>query len=203
MHYFFHFLAGTSVSTTISVSSTIPFGGSGRGHSRRARHGRRRPAPQLDGSGRRLIEISDESGRLIDCVSLAEAAFGPSPEHRYRRIFEHSPLAYLLLTPDLTIIEANRAYLRATMTDSARSRDDEYSTYFPDNPGDPEANGVRNLSARSTRSCCDKVENRMPVQRFDIRRPDGAWEDRYWRPTNVPVLDHNGDVEFILHHPMK
>jgi hypothetical protein len=23
---------------------------------------------------------------------------------------------------------------------------------------------------------------------------------RYWKPTNIPILDHNGEVEFILHH---
>ena len=33
------------------------------------------------------------------------------------------------------------------------------------------------------------------------RAPDGAWEVRYWRPTNVPVLDHKGEVEFILNYP--
>ena len=29
---------------------------------------------------------------------------------------------------------------------------------------------------------------------------DGAFEERWWNPTNSPVLDHNGVVEAILHN---
>jgi PAS domain-containing protein len=202
MRYFFHFLAGNSrLDDDHGLSYDTPK--SARADAIRAAREmiadllRRNSAVPADGS----IEISDESGRLIDCVSLAEAAFEPSPEHRYRRIFEHSPLAYLLLTPDFTIIEANRAYLRATMTDLGSIVGRCVFDVFPDNPGDPEANGVRNLTAALNAVVRDKAENRMPVQRYDIRRPDGAWEVRYWRPTKVPVLDHNGDVEFILYYP--
>ena len=72
---------------------------------------------------------------------------------------------------------------------------------FPDNPGDPDASGVRNLTVSLNAVLRDKAENKMPVQRYDIRRPDGAWEVRYWRPTNIPLLDANGDVEFILNYP--
>jgi hypothetical protein len=28
----------------------------------------------------------------------------------------------------------------------------------------------------------------------------GAWLLRHWRPINVPVLDHNGEVSTIIHH---
>jgi two-component system sensor kinase FixL len=39
----------------------------------------------------------------------------------------------------------------------------------------------------------------MPVQKYDIRRPDGAFEERYWSPLNTPVLDGNGAVSWIIH----
>ena len=158
---------------------------------------RRNEAVPADG----WIEITDENGRLVDSVSLTEAAFEAIPGQRYRRVFDHSPLAYLLLTPDFRIIEANRAYLRATMTDLGAIVGRSVFDVFPDNPGDPEADGVRNLAASLNAVLRDKAEHRMAVQRYDIRAPDGAWEVRYWRPTNVPVLDHKGDVEFILNYP--
>jgi hypothetical protein len=45
-----------------------------------------------------------------------------------------------------------------------------------------------------------KARHVMPVQRYDIRRPDGQWEERHWKPTNTPVLDDNGEIAFIVHH---
>jgi PAS domain S-box-containing protein len=41
----------------------------------------------------------------------------------------------------------------------------------------------------------------MAIQRYDIRKPDvsGAFEVRYWRPINTPVLNDEGEVEVIMH----
>jgi PAS domain S-box-containing protein len=39
----------------------------------------------------------------------------------------------------------------------------------------------------------------MAVQRYDIHRRDGSWEERYWAPLNVPVLGPDGDVRYVLH----
>lgn len=147
-----------------------------------------------------VIEITDERGQLVAQVSLPEAVFGVVPEVRYRHIFNHVPQNYLLLTTDFTIIEANRAYLRATMTSPGLIARRPLFDVFPDNPGDPEATGVRNLSASLNAVLRDRSEHAMPVQRYDIRRPDGTWEMRYWKPKNVPILDAHGEVEFIVHH---
>ena len=57
---------------------------------------------------------------------------------------------------------------------------------------------MRNLSASFEFVLRHKVEHAVPVQRFDIRRPDGTWEERHWKPVNMPILDANGEVEFIL-----
>jgi PAS domain S-box-containing protein len=145
------------------------------------------------------IEITDERGRLVDSVPLFEAAFGAAPESRYRRIFEAAPQGTLLLAPDLTIVEANRAYLRATMTERAGIVGRPLFDVFPDNPDDPDASGVRNLAASLDAVLREKAQHVMPVQRYDVRRPDGGWDVRYWKPTNFPVLDGGGEVELIVH----
>ena len=62
------------------------------------------------------------------------------------------------------------------------------------------ANGVRNLTASLDAVLCGKAEHAMPLQRYDIRRPDGTWEVRHWKPRNIPILDANGEVEVIIHH---
>jgi light-regulated signal transduction histidine kinase (bacteriophytochrome) len=39
----------------------------------------------------------------------------------------------------------------------------------------------------------------MPIQKYDIRRPDGIFEEKYWSPLNKPVLNAQNDIEFIIH----
>jgi two-component system CheB/CheR fusion protein len=40
----------------------------------------------------------------------------------------------------------------------------------------------------------------MDVQKYDVMRPDGTFEERWWKPANSPVLDANGNVVAIIHH---
>jgi PAS domain S-box-containing protein len=73
---------------------------------------------------------------------------------------------------------------------------------FPDNPEDPNADGVRNLYASLQRVMASKRPDRMAVQKYDIRRPEqegGGFEERYWSPLNSPVLDERGEVSYIIH----
>lgn len=42
----------------------------------------------------------------------------------------------------------------------------------------------------------------MAVQKYDVRRPEsegGEFEERYWSPTNPPVLDAQGALVYIIH----
>jgi two-component system CheB/CheR fusion protein len=40
----------------------------------------------------------------------------------------------------------------------------------------------------------------MKVQKYDIPRPDGTFEERWWKPVNSPVVDANGNVAAIIHN---
>ncbi len=41
----------------------------------------------------------------------------------------------------------------------------------------------------------------MAVQKYDIRRPDGTFEERHWSPFNIPVFAEDGKtVSAIIHH---
>ena len=37
------------------------------------------------------------------------------------------------------------------------------------------------------------------VQKYDVRRPDGRFEEKYWSPLNTPILNQDGAVEWIVH----
>jgi signal transduction histidine kinase len=73
---------------------------------------------------------------------------------------------------------------------------------FPDNPDDPAASGVRNLRASLDRVLQNRVSDSMPLQKYDIRRPEeegGGFEERFWSPFNSPVLDGEGKISYIIH----
>jgi PAS domain S-box-containing protein len=114
-------------------------------------------------------------------------------------LFESAPGLYLVLSCDLTIVAASDAYLEATMT---RRRDiigKNLFVVFPDNPSDENADGVHNLRASLNSVLRNKAAHAMAVQKYDIRRPDGTFEERFWSPFNKPVLDAGNDVVFIIH----
>jgi len=126
----------------------------------------------------------------------------PAPSPDFRALFESSPGLYLVLAPDLTIVAVSDAYLAATMTRREAILGRGVFDVFPDNPDDPATEGVRNLRASLERVKHDKVDDAMPVQRYDIRRPEsegGGFEERFWSPVNSPVPGPGGELAYIIH----
>lgn len=123
------------------------------------------------------------------------------PSIDYQALFAATPSPYLVLRPDLVIVDVNDAYLRAT----DRTREDLVGQYlfdaFPDNPADATADGVRNLGASLQRALQSKEPDTMAVQKYDIPVPSrpGAFEERWWSPINTPVLRPDGQVAWIIH----
>src|SRR5687767_7603529 len=109
----------------------------------------------------------------------------------FRVLFESVPGLYLVLQPDLRIVAASDTYLAATMTDRDSIIGKHLFEVFPDNPDDPAATGERNLRASLDTVLRTGKPHTMPVQKYDIRRPEsegGGFEERYWSPINTPVF---------------
>jgi signal transduction histidine kinase len=120
----------------------------------------------------------------------------------FRALFEAAPGSYLVLTPAFDIAAVSDAYTRATMTKREAIIGRNLFEVFPDNPDEPAAEGARNLRASLERVCRDRVADAMPIQKYDIRRPEaegGGFEERYWSPMNSPVLDASGELAYIIH----
>ena len=138
---------------------------------------------------------------------MSTPPWGPPPrfdvkQPDFRLLFEGAPGLYLVLTPDLKIVAVSEAYLRATMTQRDAILGRGLFDVFPDNPADPAATGVANLRASLDRVRGQHVADTMAVQKYDIRRPEsegGGFEERFWSPTNSPVLDEKGEVVYIIH----
>src|SRR5579871_1726394 len=129
----------------------------------------------------------------------------PPPVPDFRALFEAVPVRYLVLLPNapqFTIVAASNAYLRAIMTEREEILGRDLFDVFPDNPDDPAATGVTNLTASLSHVLQQRAPHTMPVQKYDIRRPEsdgGGFEERYWSPVNSPVLGGDGEVAYILH----
>src|SRR5262245_44917892 len=142
--------------------------------------------------------MSNEKSRRKRIVKNPKT--GAQPD--FRAIFESAPGLYLVLTPDLKIAAVSDAYLRATMTRREEILGRGLFDVFPDNPDDPTATGVRNLAASLNRVLENKVQDVMPIQKYDMRRPvseGGGFEERYWSPINTPVFDDRRAISCIIH----
>ncbi|MGN6185304.1 MAG: PAS domain S-box protein [Thermoanaerobaculia bacterium] len=120
----------------------------------------------------------------------------------FAEVFESAPDAYLLLAADpprFTMLAANAARLRLTMTVREDVVGHPLFEVFPDNPDDPSATGVRNLQNSLREVLRTGKPHRMSLQRYDIRKPNGEFEERYWDPLNSPVFDERGHVIAIIH----
>ncbi|MGW6965590.1 PP2C family protein-serine/threonine phosphatase [Streptomyces zaomyceticus] len=123
------------------------------------------------------------------------------PEIDHGALFAATPSPYLVLAPDLVIVDVNDAYLRATGRTRADLLGQHVFDAFPDNPGDPDADGVKNLGASLGRVLATGETDTMAVQKYDIPvvSQPGVFEERWWSPVNTPVKDAGGRVAWIIH----
>ena len=120
----------------------------------------------------------------------------------YRAIVDGLPGLFIILDAELTIVAVSDAYARSTLTRREEIVGRKMFDVFPDNPGDPSADGVRNLHASLERVLKTAAPDTMAVQKYDVRRPEtegGGFEERYWTVINSPVLGESGRVRYIIH----
>lgn len=122
----------------------------------------------------------------------------------FHAIFKGLPGNYLVLAPDaprFTMLAASDERLASTLSTRETTLGQPLFDVFSDaNPENPEPSGVENLRASLDTVLRTRAPHLMAVQRYDLRRPDGAWEVRYWAPENVPILGADGAVRYIVHH---
>lgn len=114
-----------------------------------------------------------------------------------------TPRLYLILKPDLTIVDASDAYRRATLLWREEIRGCRLFDVFPDNQHDATADGVQNLRASLHQVLQRGKPHRMALQRYDVRdhvTGDGAWVEKFWAPMNIPVFGSGSrEITHVLH----
>lgn len=122
-----------------------------------------------------------------------------SEQPDFQSLFESVPGLYLALLPDLTIVAASDDYLKATMTKREKILGSNIFDIFPDNPNNPSLSSVSNLRASLMNVLKSRKTDTMPIQQYDIRKPDGSFEVRFWSPVNKPVFDSQKKLTHIIH----
>ncbi|WP_295334866.1 PAS domain-containing sensor histidine kinase [Flavobacterium sp.] len=117
----------------------------------------------------------------------------------YQKLFLELPGLYIILSTDLIILDASEKLTMASGISRREMIGKNLFDVFPENPDDLTADGQPNLKYSLNYVLKNKTAHTMAVQRYDVRNADGIFEERYWSPINKPVLNKNGEVEFIIH----
>lgn len=152
----------------------------------------------------RAIPLLNETGEISEWFGAAtDVTSRVKKDQSFTRMFQASPAPFLVLKPDapaFTIAEVNDAYLSATM----RTRDTVVGRpifeAYPDNPLDQAIGGVSTLRASLEQVLASRQPDGLPGLKYDIARPDGTFEERWWSPVNSAVLDDDGEVEALIHN---
>lgn len=115
----------------------------------------------------------------------------------FKTLMTSSPNPYVLLDRELAIVWMNDAYLRVT----GRKREGIIGRkMFDAFPADPNSESYRLLKGSFERVLRTSRPDELALIRYDIERPDGGMDVRYWSATHTPLLDAEGRVEQILQH---
>ncbi|MEX3314908.1 response regulator [Sulfitobacter sp. PS-8MA] len=115
----------------------------------------------------------------------------------FQKILEAAPSPFMLLDHELRVVWANTAYLEVTDRDAdklfGRNVMDEF-------PSDPESESGRMIRGSFERVLRDGVADHLPIIPYPITDAQGEIRERFWSATHTPILDSEGEVEFILQH---
>ena len=164
----------------------------------------------------RAVPVLDEAGQIVEWFGTAsDVTDRVRVDESFSRLFDASPAPLLVVAPDaprFTIRQVNDAYLAATLASRDALVGRGIFEFFPDSvdrvhttdsterADNPAGGSVAILKASLQRVLDTRAPDALSGFRFDIDRPDGSVEQRWWNPVNSPVLDENGNVEAIIHH---
>lgn len=112
-------------------------------------------------------------------------------------VFLQTPTPMLAVDLALKIRAVNPAYLQATGRHHEELVGHVFFEVFPDNPGDPGADGVAKLAASFDHVFRYGEPHRMPLQRYDVpgALPTDPFVRRFWSPVNSPLY---GDQHAVV-----
>ncbi|OLY94298.1 hypothetical protein BUE76_22225 [Cnuella takakiae] len=117
------------------------------------------------------------------------------------QLFEATPGNRVLIQanpPHYTIVAVTDGILRSAQLLKEKMVGKGVFEVFPPspNPGDGGANLLRTSFDIVV---SEKITHGFSPQRYDVVNAEGVFEERYWEAINIPILDENGKVNYIVH----
>lgn len=114
-------------------------------------------------------------------------------------LFANAASPYVLLDTDLRMIWANDAYLEVTK----RSRESVIGRLMTEEfPAPADSVSDQMLRGSFRRVLATGQADHLPLIPYPITAANGRLDERYWSATHTPILDADGNVEFILQNTM-
>ncbi len=110
------------------------------------------------------------------------------------------PGEYLILDKDLVIQTASDDYLAVTGTRREEIVGNFVFDIFPDNPQLPGVKQAENLKASMQEVLKSRKANRIFGLRYDIPKPDGTFDQRFWDIVDTPIINNDNEVVGLIHH---
>lgn len=111
-------------------------------------------------------------------------------------VFEASPTAAVVLSPELVILAVNRAFEKMTGLD----RVELLGRPELEVPAGPSGQGPAQLRASLERVLTEHQTDSIALMRYDLEDPEasGQFQERHWTMVNAPVLDPDGNLLWII-----
>lgn len=125
-----------------------------------------------------------------------------SREFDFRHVFHSMPgMRFLVMPdrPDYTIIDVSDDLLYATNNTRNNLVKKKLFDTFPISPDDPKGIAIKKLRKSLDKVVATKKPHKMKVQRNDVRNNEGLFYENYWTPVNIPVLNRDGEISYIIH----
>lgn len=123
----------------------------------------------------------------------------PALQVNYQHLFHQLPENFLLIGPDAaaTIVDNTDAHVGVSLKPRAEVVGKPFFEAFP-SPDQNQGDEIRRSHEHVRRH---REPHQMPVIRYDLERPaeqGGGFEELYWQATHYPVLNEQGDLQYIL-----
>src|SRR4051812_17852697 len=119
----------------------------------------------------------------------------------FQAIFEAMPGSFIVVKPnepEFTVLAVSDELLQLTATSREDVLGKSIFIAYPENPQATPATGPSTLRISLGNILRYKKADHMPIIRYDVKNPEGFFEERYWRASSKPVLNKEGEVAYII-----
>jgi len=148
-----------------------------------------------------IVELEREHAGL-HASEMAARQQAEAEAQSFRSVLESASGKFAVVRAgNFEIFAVSDEYLAVTGRTRSELIGREIFSAFPDNPVEPDADGVSRLEASFRRVCDSGSTDVMALQRYpiEIPGPDGLdFQERWWHVVNTPVLGPGGQVSYII-----